>query len=153
MPTLPGPACRAGLYTRRFGLRTGWKHPTNLPGRRLLRPRAILLSSMTSPVQAVTVTVLAASSAPCTGKMTWEMAATWLRERLDERFGSRVRVHYVQLFSPESFAFSAVLEGIKREEFSLPVVMVDGSIVSSGTKLNETLITRNIRERLQKDGQ
>ena len=108
---------------------------------------------MASLPEIVTVTILAAPSTPCSGKMTWEMAAAWLCERLSQRFGPRVTVHYVELFSPDSFAYSSVLEGIQREEFSLPVVMVDGSIISSGTKLNESLITRNIREHLQKNGQ
>ena len=85
--------------------------------------------------------------------MTWDMATAFLRERLEQRFGSQVAVHYVELFSPESFVFSAVLEGLQRERYQLPIVLVDGSIVSNGTKLNEGLIARHIRERLQKNGQ
>lgn len=83
--------------------------------------------------------------------MTWEMAATFLRERLSERFGSQVKVHYVELFSPESFAFPAVLEAIQQEKHQLPIVLVDESIVSSGTKLNEGAIAGQIRERLRKN--
>ncbi|HZP00910.1 MAG TPA: hypothetical protein VFD30_11490 [Terriglobia bacterium] len=108
---------------------------------------------MTSPTEPVSVTVLAVSSAPCSGKMTWETATTFLRERLEKRFGSQVAVHYVELFSPESFAFSAVLEGIQQERYQLPVVLVDGTIVTNGTKLNEGTIAQHIRERLQKNGQ
>jgi len=81
------------------------------------------------------------------------MATAFLRERLEHRSGSQVRVHYVELFSPESFAFSPVLEGIREERYQLPVVLVDGSIVSNGTKLNEGLIARHIRARLQKSGE
>jgi disulfide oxidoreductase YuzD len=104
---------------------------------------------MTSPAHAVTVTVLAASTAPCSGKMTWNMATAFLRERLGQRFGSQVRVHYIELFSPESFVFSAVLEGIQQERYQLPVVLVQEDVVSSGAKLNEGLIARYVRERLQ----
>jgi len=85
--------------------------------------------------------------------MTWETATAFLQERLGQRFGSQVTVHYVELFSPESFAFSAVLEGIQEERYQLPVVLVDGNIVSNGAKLNEGVIARRIRERLQKNGQ
>jgi len=108
---------------------------------------------MTSSLDIITVTVLAVSSAPCGGKMTWEMATAFLRERLEQRFGSQVAVHYVELFSPESFAFPAVLEGIQQERYQLPVVLVDGSVVSNGTKLNEGMVARHVRERLQKNGQ
>jgi len=119
----------------------------------LLRPGATVLSPMTSPAHPVTVTVLAAASAPCNGKMTWEMATAFLRERLNRRFGSQVTVHYVELFSPESFAFPAVLEGIQQEKHQLPIVLVNGSIVSDGAKLNEDVISRYVRECLQKNSQ
>jgi len=108
-----------------------------------------LLSSMTSAAHAVTVTVLAVSSAPCGGKMTWEEAVSILRERLQKRFGAQVRVEYVELFSPGSFAFARVLEGLQQERYQLPVVLVQEDVVSSGAKLNEGLIARHIRERLQ----
>jgi|YelNatPaOPRAMG01_1025707.scaffolds.fasta_scaffold64684_2 disulfide oxidoreductase YuzD len=82
--------------------------------------------------------------------MTWETAANWLRERLDKRFGWQVRLQYVELFSPESFAFPDVMEAIQQGRHQLPIVLVDGEIVLSGGKLNEGLITRHVRERLQK---
>jgi disulfide oxidoreductase YuzD len=106
---------------------------------------------MASAPEIVTVTVLAAPSTPCSGKMTWEMAAAFLRERLNQRFGSQVAINYVELFSPESFAFPAVLEGIQQEKNRLPIVLVDGSVVSDGTKINEGLIARHVREYLQKN--
>jgi disulfide oxidoreductase YuzD len=108
---------------------------------------------MASAPEIVTVTVLAAPSTPCSGKMTWEMATAFLRERLNRRFGSQVTVHYVELFSPESFAFPAVLEGIQQEKHQLPIVLVNGSIVSDGAKLNEGVISRYVRECLQKNSQ
>ncbi|HZT69283.1 MAG TPA: DUF1462 family protein [Terriglobia bacterium] len=105
---------------------------------------------MTSPAKPVTVTVVAVTSAPCSGKMTWEMAANWLQERLDRRFGSQVRFQYVELFSPESFAFPDVMEAIQQGTHQLPIVLVDGEIVLSGSRLNEGLITRHVRDQLQK---
>ncbi len=81
--------------------------------------------------------------------MTWEMAANWLQERLDRRFGSQVRFQYVELFSPESFAFPDVMEAIQQGTHQLPIVLVDGEIVLSGSRLNEGLITRHVRDQLQ----
>jgi len=81
--------------------------------------------------------------------MTWETATAVLRERLQERFGAQVRVEYVELFSPGSFSFATVIEGIQQERYQLPVVLVQEAVVSSGAKLNEGLIARHVRERLQ----
>jgi hypothetical protein len=50
----------------------------------------------------------------------------------------------------ESFAFPDVMEAIQQGRHQLPIVLVDGEIVLSGGKLNEGLITRHVRERLQK---
>jgi disulfide oxidoreductase YuzD len=96
--------------------------------------------------RAVTVTVVAVSTAPCSGRTTWETAAAWLGKRLEERFGSRIRFRYVELFSPESFALPAVLEAIEQGKHQLPIVLVDERIVLSGTKLNEGVIARHINE-------
>ncbi len=153
MSSLPNPARRASFHPRWACLRPRRKHAADLFGRRLLRSRAAVLTLMTSSTPTVTVTVLAAPSVPCYGKMTWETATAMIRDRFAQRFGSQVSVDYVELFSPESFAFPAVLEGIQREEYCLPVVLVDGSVVSNGAKLNEGLIARNIREHLQRNGQ
>jgi disulfide oxidoreductase YuzD len=80
--------------------------------------------------------------------MTWETATAVLRERLQKRFGAQVRVEYVELFSPASFSFATVIEGIQQERYQLPVVLVQEDVVSSGAKLNESLIARHVRERL-----
>jgi len=85
--------------------------------------------------------------------MTWEEAVSILRERLRKRFGAQVRVEYVELFSPESFSFATVIEGIQQERYQLPVVLVQEDVFSSGANLNESLIARHVRERLQKNGQ
>jgi len=81
--------------------------------------------------------------------MTWDAATAVLRNRLQKRFGRQVVVRYVELFSPESFAFATVLKGIQQERYQLPVVLVQEDVVFSGAKLNEGLIARHIRERLQ----
>jgi disulfide oxidoreductase YuzD len=104
---------------------------------------------MTSPAHPVTVTVLAPPSTPCSGKVTWQTATAALKERLERRFGEQVRVEYVELFSPESFSFAAVMEGIQQEKYQLPVVLVHEDIVSSGAKLHEGLIARHVRNLLQ----
>ena len=151
LPEMPGSKRRAGVHQRRAGLRAGRKHTADFFRGRLLRPGATLLSSMASSPDIVTVTVLAAPSTPCSGKMTWETATDFLRDRLNRRFGAQVAVNYVELFSAESFAFPDVLEAIQQEKYRLPIVFVDGSVVSDGTKINEGLIARHVREYLQKN--
>lgn len=94
----------------------------------------------------VHVVVVAVTGGSCAGKPTWETATGLLRSRLHRRFGDSVSVVYVELFSPESFKLPEVLNGIGDESLRLPVVLVNGQVVSAGVKLNEGLIARSIAE-------
>lgn len=103
---------------------------------------------MEQETESVTVTVLAVSPQECGGKPTWETATAVLRNRLQRRFGEFVRVRYVELFTPESFDFSAVMQAIQEERYRLPVVLVGDEVISNGSKLSEGTIARHIRELL-----
>ena len=104
---------------------------------------------MGQEAQTVVVSVIAASRGSCGTKTTWEEATDFVRRRMQERFSEHVTVQYVELFSPESFAFPEAMQGIQEERYHLPVVLVDGEVVSEGKKLSEGLIARHIRQRLE----
>lgn len=92
----------------------------------------------------VDVVVVAVSGGSCAGKPTWQTATAVLRRQLLHRFGELVTVVYVEFLSPDSFDFPAVINGIGDESLRLPVVLVNGKVLSSGAKLNEVMIAREI---------
>ena len=67
---------------------------------------------------------------------SWRDAAQWVASQLANRFGDAVRVEYFDLFDPACPPFSPGSQ--------LPVVMVNGEIVSSGGKLSVPLIRRRL---------
>ena len=71
-------------------------------------------------------------------KETWREVAEWAAGQLQVRFGDRVSVHYFDLFDP---ACPALPPGCQ-----LPVVLIDGTVVSSGGKISVPLIRKNIEE-------
>lgn len=102
---------------------------------------------MPDPIQ-VRVAVLAVSCGSCAGKPTWESAAAVLRCQLQRRFGESVTVEYIELFSPRSLELPRILQGIGDESLRLPVVLVNGEVLTSGTKLNEAAVARRIAQLL-----
>jgi len=103
---------------------------------------------MAGAVQA-RVAVVAVSGGACAGKPTWETATGLLRRHLQRRFGAAVTVEYVELFSPRSLEMPDILQGIGDESLRLPVVLVNGEVLTSGTKLNEGLIACRVAQLLQ----
>jgi disulfide oxidoreductase YuzD len=97
----------------------------------------------------VTVNVIAAASGECGSPMTWASATEALDRRLKRRFPGQVSVQYVELFAPESFMFVGVMKGIQEERYHLPIVLVDGEIISEGKKLDMGHISRHVGERLK----
>lgn len=103
---------------------------------------------MAGPFQ-VHVAVVAVSGGACAGKPTWETATSYLRRQLQRRFGVNVSVEYVELFSPRSLELQSVLQGIGDGSLRLPVVLVNGELLTSGTKLNEGVIAARVTELLR----
>ncbi len=95
------------------------------------------------------VAIVAVSGGSCAGKPTWESATDLLRRQLQRRFGEAVSVEYIELFSPRALELPEVLQGIGDESLRLPVVIVNGEVLSSGTKLNEGAIARSVALILQ----
>jgi disulfide oxidoreductase YuzD len=69
-------------------------------------------------------------------KDTWRETATWAGEQLRARFGERVRVEYYDLFDP---AGPPVPPGAQ-----LPLVLVNGEVLSSGGKVSLPALRRKI---------
>ncbi len=71
-------------------------------------------------------------------KESWRDAAEWAAGQLKARFGGTVRVQYFDLFDPQCPAIPP--------EGQLPVVLVDGDVVSCGGKISIPLIRKKIEE-------
>lgn len=69
-------------------------------------------------------------------KETWREVAVWSAGRLQSRYGDHVKVQYYDLFD-------ALCPAIPQEG-QLPVVMVDGKVISCGGKISIPLIQKTI---------
>jgi len=96
---------------------------------------------------AVTVRVFAAPDASCGHGPTWSSATAFMATRLRRRFSDQVVVEHVEMFTARSFEFPDVLTAIQGGS-PLPIVVVDGRIVSEGGKLPEPIIGRAVAEAL-----
>ncbi len=67
---------------------------------------------------------------------TWREVADWAAGQLRSRFGDQVRVQYYDLFDPQCPAIPP--------EGQLPVVMVDGQVISCGGKISIPLIRKHL---------
>lgn len=71
-------------------------------------------------------------------KETWREVAEWAAGQLRSRFGDQVKVQYYDLFDPQCPAIPP--------EGQLPVVMVDGRVISCGGKISIPLIRKTIED-------
>ena len=72
-------------------------------------------------------------------KETWREVAEWAAGQLRSRFGDQVKVQYYDLFDPQCPAIPP--------EGQLPVVMVDGRVISCGGKISIPLIRKTIEDK------
>ncbi|MGZ8571202.1 MAG: hypothetical protein ACXWW5_03150 [Actinomycetota bacterium] len=72
-------------------------------------------------------------------KDTWRELAGWVAAQLEQHFGDQVRVTYHDLFDPACPPLPP--------DATLPVVLVDGEVLSSGGKLSVPLIRRAVEAR------
>lgn len=98
---------------------------------------------MMDPSGQTIVRIFTAPTVACGTGMSWASAVEFIRERLRLRFGARVVVDHIEIFSQWSFAFPAVLEAIQGGA-QLPIVLVGDRIVSRGGKLSESRIARAV---------
>ena len=89
------------------------------------------------------------SAATCPPEKTWRAAACFVAQRLHSRFGARIDVVYVDLFSREMADHPDVEARIAADGLMPPVVVVDGAISFSGGKLNVSAIERAVAAALE----
>ena len=69
---------------------------------------------------------------------TWREMTVWLADKMRVRYGTAVHTTYHDLFDPDCPPLPA--------EAQLPVVFINGELLSSGGKLNVPAINRRLRE-------
>ena len=85
----------------------------------------------------VTVTIIGAPIACKEGiKDSWREVAGWAAGQLEGRFGEAVQVKYYDLFEAECPAIPAGTQ--------LPLVLVNGEVLSSGGKISVPAIRKRI---------
>jgi disulfide oxidoreductase YuzD len=76
-------------------------------------------------------------------KDSWRETAKWAEGQLKARFGEAVEVHYYDLFDPGCPAMP--------QDAQLPLVLVEGEVLSSGGKISIPVIRRRIEELMEKE--
>ena len=93
--------------------------------------------------QSVLVQIVGAPIACKEGvKDTWREVSAWAAGQLRARFGDEVQVKYYDLFDADCPTMSA--------NSQLPLVMVEGEIVSSGRKISVPVLRNRIEAILKK---
>lgn len=82
----------------------------------------------------------------CSYEKSWQYAVDLISKKLKERLGNVFEMKLIEIFSPESFSYKEIMEGIQQEKLKTPVITVNGNLIQSGGKLSE----RNIREELER---
>lgn len=89
---------------------------------------------MNNPIE---VTIIGAPIACKEGvKEAWRDVAQWTFNRLNVKFGDQVVTHYFDLFDPDCPQFPAGSQ--------LPIVFINGNIISSGEKISMPLIRKEL---------
>jgi disulfide oxidoreductase YuzD len=76
-------------------------------------------------------------------KDSWRETAKWAEGQLKARFGEAVEVHYYDLFDPGCPAMP--------QDAQLPLVLVEGEVLSSGGKISIPVIRRRMEELMEKE--
>lgn len=82
----------------------------------------------------------------CDPSKTWKAASEMIAKRLSARYGNRIQVEFIEIFSPESFDYPDILELIQNEQALPPIVTVEGKVVLSGGKLSERVLRGEIEK-------
>lgn len=82
----------------------------------------------------------------CSYEKSWQYAVDLISKKLKERLGNVFEMKLIEIFSPESFSYKEIMEGIQQEKLKTPVITFNGNLIQSGGKLSE----RNIREELER---
>jgi len=82
----------------------------------------------------------------CNYEKSWQYAVEMISKKFKERLGDVFDMKLIEIFSPESFSYKEILEGIQNEKLQTPVITINDKIIQSGGKLSE----RNLRLKIEK---
>jgi len=82
----------------------------------------------------------------CSYEKSWQYAVDLISKKLKERLGNIFDIKLIEIFSPESFSFKEILEGIQNEKLQTLVITINDKIIQSGGKLSE----RNLQMEIKK---
>lgn len=82
----------------------------------------------------------------CSYEKSWQYAVDLISKKLKKRLGDNFDMKLIEIFSPESFSYKEIMEGIQQEKYQTPVVTINGKIIQSGGKLSE----RNLKLEIEK---
>ena len=80
----------------------------------------------------------------CSYEKSWQYAVDLVSKKLKDRLGDIFDMKLIEIFSPESFSYKEIMDGIQKEKYQTPVVTINGKIVLSGGKLSERIIREQI---------
>jgi disulfide oxidoreductase YuzD len=84
----------------------------------------------------------APTAGACCSSNGWQEATEWVGGSIRQRFGDRVRVEYIDIFTPEMDTFPDILQSIAREGARLPFVYVGDHLLSAGERISGPAIRR-----------
>ena len=93
------------------------------------------------------VRIFAPPMTACDPAKTWKSAAKMIERRLRAWYGEAIQTEFIELFSPESFTHPEIMQLVETDAASPPYITINGVLVSSGGKLSDGVIRREL-ERL-----
>jgi len=87
----------------------------------------------------------------CSYEKSWQYAVDMISKKLKDRLGDVFEMKLIEMFSPESFSFKEIMEGIQQEKLQTPVVTINGKIIQPGGKLSERAIRIEIEKQWNTD--
>ena len=85
------------------------------------------------------INIFAMPMEACDLRKTWKAAFDHLANRLYARYGSRIDMKFIEIFSPESFTYPEILTLLENNK-KPPFITVNGKVIDSGGKLSERII-------------
>jgi len=82
----------------------------------------------------------------CSYEKSWQYAVDLISKKLKDRLGNIFDIKLIEIFSPESFSFKEILEGIQNEKLQIPVITINDKIIQSGGKLSESNLRMEIKK-------
>lgn len=82
----------------------------------------------------------------CSYEKSWQYAVEMISNKLKDRVVDVFDMKLIEIFSPESFSYKEIIEGIQTEKYQTPVVTLNGKIIQSGGKLSERVIRMEIEK-------